>query len=108
MSLGFTQMTPVQAQSLPLVLAGKDVRAKAKTGSGKTVAFSLGVLSNLEVERFCVQSVILCPTRELAEQVAQEIRRLARQIPNVKVLTYAAAHRWDHKLPPLPTALILS
>ena len=85
-SLGYHSMTPVQAQSLPPVLAGRDVIAQAKTGSGKTAAFGLGLLSRLVVSRFCVQALVLCPTRELADQVAGEIRRLARTLPNVKVL----------------------
>lgn len=86
-SLGFSTMTTIQAASLPLILSGKDVIAQAKTGSGKTVAFALGVLSNLNVKRFRVQSVVVCPTRELADQVALEIRKLARTIHNIKVLT---------------------
>ena len=86
-SLGYTTMTPIQAQSLPHVLAGKDIIAQAKTGSGKTAAFGLGLLEKLEVKRFCVQSLVLCPTRELADQVAKEIRKLARSIHNIKVLT---------------------
>ncbi len=86
-SLGYKEMTPIQAQSLPLILAGKDVVAQGKTGSGKTAAFGLGLLHNLEVKRFRIQSLILCPTRELADQVAKEIRRLARSIHNIKVLT---------------------
>ncbi len=86
-SLDYNTMTPIQAQSLPLVLAGKDVIAQAKTGSGKTAAFGLGLLNRLEVKRFRVQSLVLCPTRELADQVAVEIRRLARGIHNIKVLT---------------------
>lgn len=85
--LGFEKMTPIQAQSLPSILEGNDVLAQAKTGSGKTVAFSLGLLANLNPQKYAVQSLVLCPTRELAEQVAQEIRRLARAIHNVKVLT---------------------
>lgn len=85
--LGFAQMTPVQAQSLPHALQGKDVIAQAKTGSGKTVAFGLGILQGLDVKRFAVQSLVLCPTRELADQVASEIRRLGRGIHNIKVLT---------------------
>ncbi|MHB0775972.1 ATP-dependent RNA helicase DbpA [Halomonas sp. WWR20] len=86
-SLGYQAMTPIQAQSLPLILAGQDVIAQGQTGSGKTAAFGLGLLSRLEVARFCVQSLVLCPTRELADQVAGELRRLARTLPNVKVLT---------------------
>ena len=86
-SLGYLQMTPIQAQSLPLVLDGKDLIAKAKTGSGKTAAFGLGLLSRLDVNRLEVQALVLCPTRELADQVATEIRRLARTLPNVKLVT---------------------
>jgi len=86
-SLGYQTMTPVQAASLPLILAGRDVIAKAKTGSGKTAAFGLGVLARLQVKRFRVQSLVLCPTRELADQVAVEIRKLGRGIHNIKVLT---------------------
>ncbi len=86
-SLGYQAMTPIQAQSLPAILAGKDIIAQAKTGSGKTAAFSLGVLERLTVKRFRIQSLVLCPTRELADQVAKEIRRLARAIHNIKVLT---------------------
>lgn len=86
-SLGYTEMTPIQAQSLPSVLAGEDVIGQGKTGSGKTATFALGLLSNLNVQRFRVQSLVLCPTRELADQVASEIRTLARGIHNIKVLT---------------------
>ena len=86
-SLGYLQMTPIQAQSLPLVLDGKDLIAKAKTGSGKTAAFGLGLLAKLNVNRLEVQALVLCPTRELADQGAQEIRRLARALPNVKLVT---------------------
>lgn len=85
--LGFEGMTPIQAQALPQVLDGKDVIAKAKTGSGKTAVFGLGILEKLDPKNFSVQSVVMCPTRELAEQVAEEIRRLARPIANVKILT---------------------
>lgn len=80
-------MTPIQAQSLPLMLDGYDVIGQGKTGSGKTAAFGLSLLTNLNVKRFRVQSLILCPTRELADQVAKEIRKLARTIHNIKVLT---------------------
>lgn len=86
-SLGYQQMTPIQAQSLPLILEGKDIIAQAKTGSGKTAAFAIGLLARLEVKRFAIQALVLCPTRELADQVAKEIRRIARSSHNVKVLT---------------------
>lgn len=86
-TLGYTKMTPIQALSLPTILAGKDVIGQGKTGSGKTAAFGLGVLSNLNVKRFRVQALVLCPTRELADQVATDIRTLGRAIHNIKVLT---------------------
>ena len=86
-SLGYKEMTPIQAQSLPHILEGKDVIGKAKTGSGKTAAFALGLLNRLEVKRFRIQVLVMCPTRELADQVSKEIRRLARAVHNIKVLT---------------------
>ncbi len=85
--LGYTAMTPIQAASLPLALAGHDLIAQAKTGSGKTAAFALALLANLNPRRFAVQALVLCPTRELADQVTQEMRRLARAEDNIKVLT---------------------
>jgi ATP-independent RNA helicase DbpA len=86
-SLGFTEMTPVQAQALPEILAGKDVIVQAETGSGKTAAFGLGLLAALSAPIGDVQALVLCPTRELAAQISAELRRLARCTPNVKVLT---------------------
>jgi ATP-independent RNA helicase DbpA len=80
-------MTPIQSASLPPALLGKDLIAQAKTGSGKTAAFTLALLANLNARRFAVQSLVLCPTRELADQVATEVRRLARAEDNVKVVT---------------------
>ena len=85
--LGYLAMTPIQAASLPLALAGHDLIAQAKTGSGKTAAFTLPLLTRLNPRRFAVQALVLCPTRELAEQVTQEIRRLARAEDNIKTLT---------------------
>ncbi len=86
-SLGYDAMTPIQAKSLPYILAGRDVIAQGQTGSGKTAAFTLGLLENLNVKHFRIQTLVLCPTRELADQVAKEIRKMARTIHNIKVLT---------------------
>ncbi|MBI3478784.1 MAG: ATP-dependent RNA helicase DbpA [Nitrosomonadales bacterium] len=85
--LGYLTMTAIQAASLPVALAGHDLIAQAKTGSGKTAAFGLPLLTNLNPRRFAVQAMVLCPTRELADQVTQEIRRLARSADNIKILT---------------------
>ncbi len=86
-SLGYLEMTPIQAQSLPEVLAGKDVKAQAKTGSGKTAAFGIGLLLKIDPARFVTQALVLCPTRELADQVSKELRRLARPVTNTKIMT---------------------
>ncbi len=80
-------MTPIQQQCLPAVLAGRDVVGQSRTGSGKTTVFGLGILQTLETGNFAVQALIVCPTRELADQVANEIRRLARTLANIKVAT---------------------
>ncbi|RXZ42026.1 ATP-dependent RNA helicase DbpA [Crenobacter cavernae] len=85
--LGYATMTPIQAASLPVMLSGGDLIAKAQTGSGKTAAFGLGLLARLNPRYFGTQALVLCPTRELADQVAKEIRRLARFADNIKVLT---------------------
>jgi ATP-dependent RNA helicase DbpA len=86
-SLGYLEMTPIQAAALPQALAGMDLIGQAKTGSGKTAAFALPLLTRLNPRDFGTQALILCPTRELASQVAGEIRRLARYQPNIKVVT---------------------
>lgn len=86
-SLGYEKMTPIQAQALPEVLKGADILAQAKTGSGKTAAFGIGLLNKIETNIYETQALVLCPTRELADQVSKEIRLLARAIPNTKILT---------------------
>jgi len=86
-ALEYTEMTPVQALSLPPILEKRDVIAQAPTGSGKTAAFGLGLIARLDTAVASVQGIVLCPTRELADQVSKEIRRLASFVPNVKLLT---------------------
>ncbi len=89
--LGYRTMTPIQAASLPLALRGQDLIAQASTGSGKTAAFGLALLARRNPRpvqgRMAVQALVLCPTRELADQVATEVRRLARAEENIKVVT---------------------
>lgn len=86
--LGFESLTPIQSQSLPLLLEGKDLIGQSKTGSGKTLAFSLPILQKVSarLETRDVQALILCPTRELCTQVAREIRRVGRKLPGLQVL----------------------
>lgn len=85
--LNFNSMTPIQASALEPVLNGIDIIGQAKTGSGKTAVFGLGILNSLDISNIEGQALILCPTRELAEQVALEVRKLARTLKNVKVIT---------------------
>ncbi|MBA1276544.1 MULTISPECIES: ATP-dependent RNA helicase DbpA [Pseudomonadaceae] len=86
-ALGYSEMTAIQAQSLPVMLKGMDLIAQAKTGSGKTAAFGIALLEPLNPRYFGCQALVLCPTRELADQVAKELRRLARAADNIKILT---------------------
>jgi len=84
---GYTAPRPVQQASMPAILAGRDVLAQAQTGSGKTLAFAVGCLQQLNFNKNAMQAIVLCPTRELAEQVAEQCRVLAKDMPNAKVLT---------------------
>ena len=84
--LGFSAMTAIQEQALPLALEGQDLIAQAKTGSGKTATFGIPLLHKLNQRFFGVQSLVLCPTRELASQVAEELRKLARFQANIKIV----------------------
>ncbi|MDI9239166.1 ATP-dependent RNA helicase DbpA [Lysobacter sp. LF1] len=84
-ALGYTHMTPVQAHSLPAILDGRDLIAQAPTGSGKTAAFGLGLLQRLDATQGGTQAMVLCPTRELADQVGKQLRKLAFAIPNLKL-----------------------
>jgi ATP-independent RNA helicase DbpA len=86
-SQGMTVPTPIQQAALADILAGRDVLAQAKTGSGKTLAFALGLLQGLKSPSG-VQALVLCPTRELADQVTQAIRKVAVRLPNVKVSAF--------------------
>lgn len=97
-AMQYTTMTPVQALTLPVILNGKDVIAKAKTGSGKTAAFGLGILSAIKVDNYAIQALVICPTRELAEQVTNELRRLARLMNNVKILTLCGGTPIIHQI----------
>jgi ATP-independent RNA helicase DbpA len=85
--LGFSTWTPIQALALPPLLSGRDVVARARTGSGKTVAFALGLLARVDVAVGRPQALVVCPTRELAEQVAGVVRSLARFTPHLRVVT---------------------
>ncbi len=84
-TLGYARMTPIQAQGLPAILDGRDLIAQAPTGSGKTAAFGLGLLQRIDPAKIQTQALVLCPTRELADQVGKQLRKLAFAIPNLKL-----------------------
>ena len=83
----FQTMTEIQQKALPDILQGQDVLGQAKTGSGKTLTFAIGLLQKVQLNQYHPQALVLCPTRELAEQIAEEIRKVGKQLPNLKVLT---------------------
>jgi ATP-independent RNA helicase DbpA len=97
-SLGYLEMTPIQEKGLPLILSNRDFIGQANTGSGKTAAFALGILTKLDLTNHMPQALVLVPTRELAEQVANEIRRLARFTSNIKVLAISGGSEERHKV----------
>ena len=84
--MGFEEMSPIQAQAIPIIIEGKDIIGQAQTGTGKTAAYAIPMLEAVDTKKKCVQAVVLCPTRELAIQVADEIRKLAKYHHGIKVL----------------------
>ncbi len=96
--LGYIEMTAIQEKALPFILEGKDIIAQAKTGSGKTAAFGIGLLLKINVSKFHPQALIIAPTRELAEQVAKELRKLARFKHNIKILTLYGGTPMRHQI----------
>ena len=97
-SLGFQNLTPIQAHSLLPILEHKDLIAKAHTGSGKTLAFSLGILNKIDLKTFKPQALVLCPTRELVIQVSEEIRKLSRVFQNLKIVNLCGGFRIDKQI----------
>ncbi|MDY7232279.1 ATP-dependent RNA helicase DbpA [Hyalangium rubrum] len=87
--LDFQTVTPIQAQSIPVLLQGRDLIGQAQTGRGKTAAFALPILQKVQLQKRRVQAIVLCPTRELCAQVAGEVRRLGRRLPGLQVLVLA-------------------
>lgn len=84
--MGFEHMTPIQEQAIPLFMTGKDIIGQAQTGTGKTAAFGIPILQKIDPENRNLQAVILCPTRELAMQAAEELRKFAKYMHGIKVL----------------------
>ena len=84
--MGFEQASPIQAKSIPIAMEGKDMIGQAQTGTGKTAAFGIPVLQRVDPHKKKLQTIVLCPTRELAIQSANEIRKLSKFMHGVKVL----------------------
>lgn len=84
--MGFVEMTPIQQEAIPLLLEGKDMIGQAQTGTGKTAAFGLPILEKIDAENKSLQALILCPTRELAMQAANELRNFAKYMEGIKAL----------------------
>ncbi len=85
-NMGFEEASPIQAKAIPAMLEGKDIIGQAQTGTGKTAAFGIPLLEKIDPKNKKLQAIVLCPTRELAIQVAEEIRNLAKYMHAIKVL----------------------
>lgn len=88
--MGFEAASPIQAKAIPVLMAGKDAIGQAQTGTGKTAAFGIPLLEKIDPKSKKLQGIILCPTRELAIQVAEEIRKLSKFMHGIKVLRFMA------------------
>lgn len=97
-SLGIEEPTSIQERTIPAVLEGKDVIAKAQTGTGKTLAFVLPILEKIDVQKPDVQALILTPTRELAQQITKEIKKMIENLDGVNVLAVYGGQDVNHQL----------
>ncbi|MEG0805771.1 MAG: DEAD/DEAH box helicase [Lachnospiraceae bacterium] len=103
--MGFEQMTPIQEQAIPVLLSGKDIIGQAQTGTGKTAAFGIPLVQMVDQEQQGVQGLILCPTRELAIQAAQEIRKFSKFMQGIKVLPIYGGQDISNQIRSLRTAV---
>src|ERR1700677_4890034 len=96
--MGFEEASHIQSQAIPALLAGSDVVGQSQTGSGKTAAFALPAIEKVDVRIRAPQVLILCPTRELAVQVAEEVAKLAHFKPRVKEIPIYGGQSYDRQL----------
>ncbi|OED30699.1 DEAD/DEAH box helicase [Methanosphaera sp. WGK6] len=96
--MGFEEASPIQSLAIPQILAHKDVTGQAQTGTGKTAAFGIPLLENIDNENRNLQAIILCPTRELAIQVAEELRKLSAYLPKINVLPVYGGQPIDRQI----------
>ena len=95
---GFEEMTPIQAKTIPLILEGRDVIGQAQTGTGKTLAFGLPVLESIHPRVRKPQAIILCPTRELAIQVAEELQSVLKYKREITILPVYGGQPIDRQI----------
>ncbi|MDR0880050.1 MAG: DEAD/DEAH box helicase [Clostridioides sp.] len=103
--MGFEEPSPIQAQSIPMILEGKDIIGQAQTGTGKTAAFSIPILEQIDANDKSLQAVVLCPTRELAIQVSTEIRKLAKYCTGIKTLPIYGGQAIDRQIKSLKSGV---
>ncbi|MGL5313716.1 MAG: DEAD/DEAH box helicase [Peptostreptococcaceae bacterium] len=103
--MGFEEPSPIQAQSIPVILSGKDVIGQAQTGTGKTAAFSIPILEMVNPEDKSLQAVVLCPTRELAIQVSTEIRKIGKYMHGIKTLPVYGGQPIDRQIKSLKSGV---
>src|SRR5450755_3234621 len=96
--LGYEKAAPIQAEAIPMIMAGNDVIGQSQTGSGKTAAFGIPAVELVEAELRAVQVIILCPTRELAVQVAEEIFRLSAFKPGIHSVPIYGGQSYDRQI----------
>ena len=84
--MGFEEATPIQTMAIPVALAGKDLVGQAQTGTGKTAAFAIPMLENIDLSNKSVQTLVLCPTRELAVQISEEVNRIGKYMRGLHIL----------------------
>jgi ATP-dependent RNA helicase DeaD len=97
-NMGFEEPSPIQALAIPLIQAGRDVTAQAQTGTGKTAAFGIPIIEKIDPSRRVVQAIVLCPTRELAIQIAEEFSNLLVHMPRIVVLPVYGGQPIDRQL----------
>ncbi|WP_448518973.1 DEAD/DEAH box helicase [Rhodoflexus sp.] len=96
--MGFTLATPIQSQAIPFALEGQDVLGQAQTGTGKTAAFGIPIVESIDADSRDTQALVLCPTRELAAQIAEEIKKIAKYEPNLNVVAIYGGDSYDRQL----------
>ena len=103
--MGFEETTPIQAQTIPVVLEGKDIIGQSQTGTGKTIAFGIPIIEKLNAKSKNVQAIILCPTRELAIQVAEELKRLLIYRKDINILPVYGGQPIDRQIRALKSGI---